>query len=96
MYQLQQTHPDVWHDFENVGFTVKTNFWWHSQLYIRNTIMSKVHKADGGLSGIATYPNYLLRYCLPELARLSAETEAMLGLKQPNKKQHHQISQKKF
>ena len=98
MYQLQQTHPDVWHDFKNEGFTAKTNLVAFTAIGVDQAQkhINKIHKADGGLSGITTDPNFLLRYCLPELVRLSAETEDMLGLKQPNKKQHHQISQRKF
>ena len=26
VYQFQQTHPEMWHDFENEGFIVKTGF----------------------------------------------------------------------
>ena len=57
--------------------------------------MYTIHKGHSGLSGITTDPNSLLRYCLPELSRLCAETEDILGLKQLNKKQHHQLSQRK-
>ena len=94
MYQLQQTHPDVWHDFENGGFAVKTKLVAFTAIGVDQAQehMNKINKADGGLSGITTDQNSLLRYCLPELTRLSAETEDILGLKQPNKKQHQQIS----
>ena len=94
MYQLQQAHPDVWHDFENGGFAVKTKLVAFTAIGVDQAQehMNKINKADGGLSGTTTDRNSLLRYCLPELTRLSAETEDMLGLKQPNKKQHQQIS----
>ena len=100
MYQLQQTHPEVWHDFENRGFTIKTNLVAFTAIGVDQAQehMNKIHKGDGGLSGITTDPNSIIRYCLstPEFALFSAETEDMLGLKPPNKKQHHQISQRKY
>ena len=66
MYQLQQTHLEVWHDFENGGFTIKTNLVASSAIGVDQAQehMNKIHKGDGGLSGITTDPNSIIRYCL--------------------------------
>ena len=64
--QLQQTHREVWHDFENGGFTAITNLVALTAIGVDQVqeLMNKIHKVDGGLSGITTDPNSLLRDCL--------------------------------
>ena len=48
--------------------------------------LNKVHKGDGAISGITTYLQGLLKFCLssPELARLAGETEQMQKPEQRN------------
>ena len=56
--------------------------------------VNKIHKGKGGVCGLTTNSEALLRYCLstPELSRLSVETQEMLGIKQYTRDQHHDLS----
>ena len=56
--------------------------------------VNKIHKGNGGVYGLTTNSEALLRYCLstPELSRLSVEIEEILGIKQCNRDQHHDLS----
>ena len=56
----------MWHGFENGGFIVKTNLVAFTAIGVNQAQehMNKIHKGDGGLSGITTDPTSLLRYCL--------------------------------
>lgn len=99
MYDLQESNPEVWHDFEEGGFVVQTNPISFTAIGVDHAHehLNKVHKGDGGISGITTHPESLLRYCLssPVLARLSQETEDMLEVTAPSRKQHHDLNAKK-
>ena len=95
MYDLEQSNPQVWHYFEMGGFTVSSSQVPFTSIGVDHAQehVNKVHKGDGGISGITTNPETLLRYCLsgPELIRLAQETEEMLGITAPMKKVHHDM-----
>ena len=71
MYHLQHTNPEVWDDFAQGNFTVKTNPVAFTAIGVDQAqeYVNKGHKGDGGVSEITTNPEALLRYCLstPEL-----------------------------
>ena len=71
MYYLQHVKPEVWNDFAQGNFTVKTNPMAFTTIGVDQAQehVHKCHKGDGGVSGITTNPVALLRYCLstPEL-----------------------------
>ena len=96
MHQLEQSNPDIWHEFENGGCTVNTNPVPCTAIGVDQAQehVNNVHKGHGGMSGITNSPEALLRYCLSTpvlLARLADETEKMLGMTQPTRTQHHDI-----
>ncbi len=99
MYRLRDTHPSVWAHFEDGHFTVKTNTVPFTAIGVDQAQehVNKIHKGDGGISGITNTPDVLLKYCLstPELARLSKETENMLGIDNVKRDQHHDMSRAK-
>jgi hypothetical protein len=86
-----------YYEFEQGGFTVNTSPVAFTAVGVDQAQehLNKDHKGDGGISGITNYPDVLLRYCLstPGLTRLSHETEAMLGVRSPGRKQHHLLSE---
>ena len=96
MYELQHTHPKIWENFQNGEFTVKTSQTPFTAIGVDQAQehVNKIHKGKGGVCGLTTNSEALLRYCLstPELSRLSVETEEMLGIKQYNRDQHHDLS----
>jgi hypothetical protein len=96
MYQLQNTHPDIWEEFDSGGFTVQTNLIAFTVIGIDQAQehVNRGHKGDGGVSGITNNPEALLRYCLS--TRLSGETEKMLGMTQSAKNEHHDLSEAKL
>ena len=100
MYELKHTHPKIWEDLENGGFTVKTSQIAFTAIGVDQAQehVNKIHKGKGGVCGLTTNPEGLLRYCLstPELSRLSAETEQMLGIKQSDRDLHHDLSSSKL
>ena len=54
---------------------------------------NKIHKGDGGLSGITTNPDAFSQYCLtaPILSQLSVQTEEFIGLTAPHSHNHHHL-----
>ena len=99
MYNLQQTNPEVWKEFEQGGFTVDTSPVSFTAIGVDQAQehINKCHKGGGGICGITNNPEVLLRYCLStaELTRLSSEAENLLGLTQSVRKQHHDKSEAK-
>lgn len=100
MYSLKDTHPDIWEEFVNGGFVVQKSGVNFTAIGVDQAQehVNKTHKADGGIDGITTSPETLLKYCLSttELSRLSKETEEMLGLASDVPTRHHDLSQTKL
>ena len=96
MYQLQQSDPLVWREFQNWNFTVNTNCVPFTAVGVDQAQehINKVHKGDGGISGITNNPQALLRYCLstPHLTAISQEMEEMLGMSKVTRDTHHALS----
>ena len=96
MYKLKHTYPKIWEDFQKGEFTVKTNQTAFTAIGVDQAQehVNKIHKGNGGVCGLTTNSDALLRYCLstPELSRLSVETEEIFGIKQCNRDQHHDLS----
>lgn len=97
MQDLKVKHPEIWKDFEDGFFTVKSNRNPFSAIGVDHAQehVNKIHKGEGGISGITTNPEAFLRYCLstPILTQLSVETEEMIGILSECKKPHHKMSQ---
>ena len=96
MYELLHTYPKIWKDFQKGELTVKTN---QTDFTVIGVVqaqvhVNKIHKERGGVCGLATNSEALLRYCLStsELSRLSVETEEILGIKQSNRDHHQDLS----
>ena len=66
MHQMQQSNPDVWHEFENGVFTVNTNPVPFTAIGVGQAQkhVIKVHKGHGCMSGITHSPEALLICCL--------------------------------
>ena len=96
MYELKHTYPKIWEDFQKGEFTVKTNQTAFTAIGVDQAQehVNKIHKGNGGVCGLTTNSEALLRYFLstPELSRLSVETEEILGIKQCDRDQHHDLS----
>ena len=77
MYNLQQSHPQIWQDFQNGEFVVTKNAIPFTPIGPDQAQehVNKVHKGDGAISGLTTDPQALLKYCpsSPEFARLLLE-----------------------
>lgn len=99
MNHLKKTNHDIWDDFAKGNFTVKTGPVAFTAIGVDQAqeYVSRSHKGDGGVPGITTNPEALLRYCLstPELTRLSAELEDMLGVTKFKRCSHHHMSESK-
>src|SRR6218665_1836511 len=102
MQELENTDPSIWQEFLNGDFTVNTsNEVPFTRIGVDHAMehLNKNTKGQGGISGITSHPNTLLKFCLtaPELARLAAEVERLAGVtNEPlGKRAHHCLSQAK-
>ena len=85
MHEMATTDPDIWQEFANGDFTVNTS---NTVPFTRIAVdqamehLNKAAKGQGGISGITSNPNTLLKFCLsgPELARIATETERLTSL----------------
>ena len=100
MYSLKDTHSDIWQVFCDGGFVVQKGAINFTAIGVDQAQehINKTHKGDGGIDGITTSPETLLKYCLStsELSRLSKETEVMLGLVSEAPSEHHDLSHSKL
>ena len=100
MQDLEVRSPTLWQLYEEGHFTVKSNDIPFTAVGVDQTqrFANKVHKGEGGLSGITTSPETLLQYCLtaPILAQLSREMEGLVGVSPSQVQKHHQMFQSKF
>lgn len=102
MHELKSTDMDTWDEFQRGSFTVNTS---NNVSFTRIGVdqamehLNKITKGKGGISGITSTPQTLLKFCLtgPELARLSEETEhlVMVSERTPTQ-QHHCLSKAKI
>ena len=96
MYELQQSHPNIWQDFKNGEFTITKSSGPFTSIGPDQAQehVNRGHKGDGAISGLTTDPQALLKYCLssPKLTRLAGETEHMLNIGDPRTRKHHQHS----
>ena len=100
--KLQSADPGAWKEFASGNFTVNTN---NSVPFTRIGIdnamehLNKVINGQGGISGITSSLQALLKFCLtgPELARLTEETKQLVTIAdRATVQQHHCLSQAKI
>lgn len=101
MYSLKDSHPVIWEELASGGFVVQKKATSFTAIGIDQAQehINKTHKGEGGICGITTSPETLLRYCLStaELSRLSGETEDMIGYaSSQHPTQHHELSERKL
>ena len=101
MHSLEHGDRDTWEEFLRGNFSVNTS---NNVPFTRIGVdqamehLNKVTKGQGGISGITSTPQTLLKFCLtgPELARLSEETERLVMVSEETRpQQHHCISKAK-
>jgi len=102
MHHIQTSNPEIWQEFVNGDFTVNTS---NTVPFTRIAVdqamehLNKSTKGQGGISGITSNANTLLKFCLtgPELARIVAEGEQLTAVTNSgtNHQQHHCLSQAK-
>ena len=96
MYDLKTTNPQVWNEMEKGGFAIKKNPVSFTAVGVDQAQehINKIHKGDGGISGITNNTEALLRYCLstPHLIRLAEQTEKMLGMESKSNIHHHLLT----
>ena len=100
MYELQHTYPKIQKDSQKGELIAKTNQTAFTVIGVDQAPehVNKIHKEKGGVCGLPTNSEALLRYCLStsELSRLSVDTEEILGIKQSNRDHHHDLSSSKL
>ena len=98
MHQPEIADPETSNEFASGNFTVNTS---NSEPFTHIGIdhamehLNKVTKGQGGISGITTCPQTLLKFCLtePELARLTEKTEQLVTIAdRATVQQHHCLS----
>ena len=65
MQQLQYTHPARWEQFKAREFAVSTNLIAFTAISIDQALehINKIHKGYGGVNGMTTNPESILRCC---------------------------------
>lgn len=64
--ELRDNHADIWTDFEQGMFSVKTNKIAFTAIGIDHAQehINKIHKGEGGLTSITTNPEAFFNFCL--------------------------------
>jgi len=98
MYQLQETDKSIWNAFLSQEFTVNTSNqipFTHLGVDQAQEQQNKNLKGLGVINGITQSPATLLKYCMcaPELARIANEAEAMVGVANHSRTEHHCLNQ---
>ena len=100
-HKFESANPETWDEFLRGNFKVSTsNNVPFTRIGVDHAMehLNKATKGQGGISGITSTPQTLLKFCLtgPELARLSDETAHLLMASEGNTaQQHHCLSKGK-
>ena len=91
MQELETKHPETWQVLYDSQLTVQNNEIPFTSVDHAQEFANKIHKGDGGLSGITTKPDTLLQYCLtsPMLTKLSSTTDKLIGYTCIELQTHH-------
>ena len=99
MHELETSSPALWEILLDGNFTVQNSDTPFTAVGVDKAqeFGNKIHKGDGGLSGITTNPDAPLQYCLtaPILSQLSVQTEEIIGLTAPHSHKHHHLFEAK-